>query len=419
MKVFGPKRKEWRQMVRGKSVKTGVVAVCEAMMLLCSSEVYAAELTDGAAPAAEMTEAMPADVSEAQSDVLPTDVSEAQSDALPADVSEAQSDTLPADLPEMQPEELQLQLQSLDSETAMIVTEQMKVQQQGYALDQYHNINVLGDSLTEGVGARTPDKAYPAVLAKLTGAKVNNYGVSGSRITDITVDYTNPGSFVDRMYSMDKNADLVIVFGGTNDFWFGDCPIGKRTDTKPSTFYGALNTMIPYLKNAYAADIVFIVPYQQSKDADETHPYKRSTHGNYGTGTLSQYRIAMLDRCQYYGIPVLDLFADFDLNTADNREALEKYGNFICDGCHLNDAGYNLLARKLYQFIMQDFSQYVPAYTTINDMVFETAALPALIQDGNFVMPNGQVIPAKEGFAADPALPLQQLYQNLIVSAMY
>ena len=67
---------------------------------------------------------------------------------------------------------------------------------------------------------------------------------------------------------------------------------------------------------------------------------------------------------------------------------------------------------------MQDFSQYVPAYTTVNNMVFETAALPALIQNGNFVMPDGQVIPVKEGFAADPAMPLQQLYQTLIVSAM-
>lgn len=374
-------------MKTSKNVKSSVVAVCAAMMLMNPVCASAAELADETAPEA---------------------------------LSEDAADAVSADTPDVQPDALEMELQSVDSETAVLLAEQMKVQQQGYALDQYHNINILGDSLTEGVGARTPDKAFPEVLSRLTGAKVNNYGVSGSRITDITVDYTNPGSFVDRMYSMDKTADLVIVFGGTNDFWFGDCPIGKRTDTKPNTFYGALNTMIPYLKNAYpAADVVFMVPYQQSKDADATHSYKRSTYGNYGSGTFSQYRVAMLDRCQHYGIPVLDLYADYELNLADNREALEMYGNFICDGCHLNDAGYNLLARKLYQFIMQDFSQYVPAYTTINDMVFETAALPSLIQDGNFVMPNGQVIPAKEGFAADPALPLQQLYQNLIVSAMY
>lgn len=291
---------------------------------------------------------------------------------------------------------------------------------QGMPLQKYHIIDVLGDSLTEGVGARTPDKAYPAVLSRLTGAVVNNYGLSGSRITDISSTVSNPGSFVDRMYAMDKAADLVIVFGGTNDFWYGDCPIGRRTDTQASTFYGALNTMIPYLKNAHPnADIVFIVPYQQSKDADETHPYKRSTYSDFGTGTLKQYRTAMLDRCEYYGVPVLDLYADYELNTADNRQALEAYGNYICDGCHLNDAGYDLLARKLYHFIMQDFSLYVPEYTEINDMVFATAALPSMVQNNCFVMPNGQAIPCKPGYEVQPYMPLQQLYQNLIISAMY
>lgn len=308
----------------------------------------------------------------------------------------------------------------VDYETMLLLNAQTELIAQGKPLEKYHVINILGDSLTEGVGARTPDKAYPVVLSKLTGAVVNNYGLSGSRITDISGGLSNPGSFIDRMYSMDKSADLVIVFGGTNDFWFGDCPIGKRTDTSVSTFYGALNTMIPYLKGTYPnADIVFIVPYQQSKDADLTHSYKRSTYGNFGTGTLQQYRVAMLDRCEYYGIPVLDLYADYELNTADNRQALEMYGNYICDGCHLNDAGYNLLARKIYSFIMQDFSQYVPVYTEVNDMVFETAALPALVQNGSFVMPNGQVILSKPGFEVAPTMPLQQLYQNLIISAMY
>ena len=375
--------------MRSKSVKTSVMAICAAMLLMNPMRAYAAE------PASE---------------------------PVPAEAPEMQP--VASELLEVPPEEgldgSELPSVPADSETALLLAEQTKAAQQGYALDKYHMINILGDSLTEGVGARTPDKAFPEVLSRLTGAKVNNYGVAGSRITDITVDYTNPASFVDRMYSMEKTADLVIVFGGTNDFWFGDCPIGERTDSKPNTFYGALNTMLPYLKNAYpAAELVLMVPYQQSKDADETHSYQRSTYGDYGSGTFSQYRVAMLDRCQYYNIPVLDLYADYELNMADNREALEMYGNYLCDGCHLNDAGYNLLARKLYQFIMQDFSQYVPAYTTVNNMVFETAALPALIQNGNFVMPNGQVIPVKEGFAADPAMPLQQLYQTLVVSAMF
>ena len=66
----------------------------------------------------------------------------------------------------------------------------------------------------------------------------------------------------------------------------------------------------------------------------------------FGTGTLSEYRTAMLDRCQFYGVPVLDLYADYELNTVDNRDALARYGQYLCDGVHLNDAGYNFLARK-------------------------------------------------------------------------
>lgn len=307
-----------------------------------------------------------------------------------------------------------------DYETQLLQQAQTEVVLQGFSLEKYHVINVLGDSITEGVGASSEDKSYPALLSKLTGAKVNNYGVSGSRITDIVTTITNPGSFVDRMYNMDKSADLIIVFGGTNDFWFGDCPIGKRTDTGVNTFYGALNKIMGYLKLTYPnADIVFVTPYQQSKGADETHSYKMSGYNNFGTGTLSQYRTAILDRCEFYNIPVLDLFADYEMNTADNREALEKYGNYLCDGCHLNDAGYNLLARKLYRFIMQDLDSFVPEYTEINDMVFETAALPALICEGGFMMPNGQTVAAKPGLETDITMPLKQLYNCLIVSAMY
>lgn len=311
--------------------------------------------------------------------------------------------------------------EGLDSnEMALLQNAQAEIAATGVSLTKYNTINILGDSITEGVGARTPIKAYPSILSMLTGAKVNNYGLSCSRITDIESDNSNPGSFVDRMYSMDKNADLIIVFGGTNDFWYGDCPIGNRTDTTVSTFYGALNKIMSYLKSTYPnSDIVFITPYKQSKDADIDQPYKRSTYSNYGTGTLSQYRTAILDRCQYYQIPVLDLYADYELNTADNRSALEAYGNYLCDGCHLNDAGYNLLARKIYKFIMQDFATYVPEYTEINDVVFETSALSSMVYNGNFVMPNGQIINSKAGFEVDASMPIQQLYKYLIISAYY
>lgn len=307
-----------------------------------------------------------------------------------------------------------------DPEALLLLNAQKQIVEQGLSLEKYHVIDVLGDSITEGVGASSDSKSYPAVLARLTGAKVNNYGRSCSRITDIDAQYSNVASFIDRMYSMDKSADLIIVFGGTNDFWYGDCPIGSREDSSPKTFYGALNTMIRYFKGNFPnADIMFVTPYRQGKDADENHDCKRTTYGNYGTGTLQDYRKAILDRCEYYNIPVLDLYEDYELNTADNREALLKYGQYLCDGVHLSDAGYNLLARKMYQFFMQDFTTYVPQYTEVQDMVFETAALPCMIQEGVFTMPNGSTISCKNGVTVSADMDLQSLYRYLVEAVFY
>ena len=98
-----------------------------------------------------------------------------------------------------------------DPEISLLQAAQAQVLLEGIPLDKYHVIDVLGDSITEGVGASSEGKNYPAVLAKLTGAKVNNYGLSCSRITDVDAQYSNVASFIDRMYGMDKSADLVIV----------------------------------------------------------------------------------------------------------------------------------------------------------------------------------------------------------------
>lgn len=312
------------------------------------------------------------------------------------------------------------QEQVTDPEILVLQNAQAQVVAQGLSLEKYHVINVLGDSITEGVGASSDAKNYPSVLSRLTGAKVNNYGLSCSRITDVEAQYSNVPSFIDRMYGMDKSADLIIVFGGTNDFWYGDCPIGSREDSSPQTFYGALNTMLRYFINAYPnADVMFITPYQQGKDADEYSDCKRTTYGNNGTGTLQQYRKAILDRCEYFGVPVLDLYADYELNTVDNREALERYGQYLCDGVHLNDAGYNLLARKIYQFFMQDFTTYVPQYTEIQDMIFETAALPCMIQNGAFVMPNGATVICKNNVAVSMDMDIIVLYRYLVEAVFY
>ena len=93
-------------------------------------------------------------------------------------------------------------------------------------------INVLGDSITEGAAASSEDKTFVSTLARLLNCKVNNYGISGSRIAKQLVPSAEPrfdlffGSRVKDLVP----ADLVIVFGGTNDYGHGDAPIEKKED---------------------------------------------------------------------------------------------------------------------------------------------------------------------------------------------
>ncbi len=287
------------------------------------------------------------------------------------------------------------------------------------AFGRYHKVNVLGDSIVYGVGASDSAHTVTAQISQLMGIPVNNYGTSCSRITDIVSDISNPGSFVDRMYGMDKSADLVVISGGTNDFWYGDCPIGKPTDSSPNTFYGAMNTMFNYVKGAFPnSTIVFVVPHQQSKGATMTSGPNRTTYSNFGTGTLNHYRKAMLDRCQAHNIPVLDMYSDPNFNLCDDKEALLKYGSSVADGCHLNDAGYRYVATKLVNFVSAyDPSTYVPAVSYYNDMIFATAALPHMLGPAGFVMPNGSVLPYNPAAVPTAKSSVKACYNAFIAAA--
>ena len=79
-------------------------------------------------------------------------------------------------------------------------------------------INFLGDSITEGAGAGSPENMYVNLVGQKLGAAVNNYGVGGTRIARQTTPTDPPRAdedFLIRAAKMDKNADFVFVFGGT------------------------------------------------------------------------------------------------------------------------------------------------------------------------------------------------------------
>ena len=207
-------------------------------------------------------------------------------------------------------------------------------------------IVILGDSITEGVGVSSVELRYTSVFEKISGAKVYNYGISGTRIArnhKPTVD--NPSwdlCFLDRVEAMEPNADVVVVFGGTNDYGHGDGGLGTPLDRSEYTFYGAMHSLIQRLISKYPdAVIVFMTPLHRLcedsvKRADGTF-----------CATLKEYVYAQRAVCEYYSIPVLDLYSVSGMQPA-LPIIREKY---MPDGLHPSDAGAKIIAERLCGFL--------------------------------------------------------------------
>ena len=106
------------------------------------------------------------------------------------------------------------------------------------------------------------------VLKKSAGLReAVNYGISGTRISrqpagDPTETYNR--DFCSRYDSMDDDADIVVVFGGTNDFGHGMAPVGGFSDRTPDTFYGACHYLFAGLLTKYPdAQIVILSPMER------------------------------------------------------------------------------------------------------------------------------------------------------------
>ena len=138
-------------------------------------------------------------------------------------------------------------------------------------------INFLGDSITEGTGVTDQKNCrYDNRLRVLCGLSANNnYSVGGSRLAHQIHPSEKPRydlCFCGRAYDMDKTADMVIVYGGVNDYIHGDAPFGEMGDTTPATFCGGVYFLMNYLREVYGdRPIIFMTPARcyLRKDVDE------------------------------------------------------------------------------------------------------------------------------------------------------
>lgn len=207
-------------------------------------------------------------------------------------------------------------------------------------------INFLGDSITEGVGVENPDNIYHQRIAGKYGLKkANNYGISGTRFAkQQTPTLDNPSfdeNFCSRVSKMNDDADVVVVFGGTNDWGHGDAPIGKFSDRGDETFYGACHVLFSSLISKYSGKpIVVVTPLHR---VGETELHSRED----ASLPLKAYVEIIKEVALYYSLPVCDLYAISGLQP----EVDEISRKFIPDGLHPNDDGHKILAERLGNFL--------------------------------------------------------------------
>lgn len=210
---------------------------------------------------------------------------------------------------------------------------------------QGKKINILGDSITEGVGASSPETRYVSVFGQMSGAVVRNYGIGGTRISRVRHKLSKSErwdlTFLDRVDEMDADADAVVVFGGTNDFGHGDGVLGCFDDRDESTFYGALHSLVKRLMAKYpAARIVFLTPIHRASELETANELGLSTP------PLVEYVRAIREVADHYSLPVLDLWSISGIFPRDEQNRRL----YASDGLHPNDLGMERIAHLLCQF---------------------------------------------------------------------
>ena len=212
-------------------------------------------------------------------------------------------------------------------------------------------IDFLGDSLTEGLGLDNPDNRYDRYIAIHCGLKrANNYGIGGSRIAHQTAPSEKARwdmDFCGRCWDMDPSADIIVVFGGTNDYGHGDAPFGKVGDTERNTFCGSVDHLIRTIKELYpAATLVMVAPGHRYDDDTNPPQEKLAKLGLVGK-TLEEYGKAMVEIALRYEVPVLNLYEKLPIDPK-KPEDREKY---TLDGLHYNDLGHITVANCIMDFL--------------------------------------------------------------------
>lgn len=207
-------------------------------------------------------------------------------------------------------------------------------------------IAFLGDSITYGYGLEDKSLRYATLVAKDLNATEENYGITGTLMAKAGPnregEKESGRDFLVRLPNIDA-ADAAVIFGGTNDYFWSDRPI-EGGDTE-DYFARAVELILSHVCEKRRGKVTLIVtPYPHNGIGNYLGGEKFNDSNrhdtdavNYNGHVLSDYVETLKTLCARYGMPCLDLHADFGFD----------WRVHTMDGCHPNEEGHRVLADRI------------------------------------------------------------------------
>lgn len=230
----------------------------------------------------------------------------------------------------------------------------------------------FGDSITEF-------GTYPQQVGTITGLTTYNCGVGGCRMSNhptngynqfsmtkiadaiTTGDWTKQeqavteligigddnSAILTRMKSIDySKVNYIVIAFGTNDFG-GGITLGDISSVKGNTtFYGSAKYVIETILTKYPQiKLYFTTPiFRWQLPGGGTNSDLSQVNGKY----LKEFAKALIDVCEMYHVPVLDLYNKSNINAINQAYYISS------DGTHPTTNGYALISEKVSKFLVSN-----------------------------------------------------------------